>query len=93
LADGFIFFGGGIDHVIGAWDRMRDRVSWQTRSVEDFGGEYVMRPQGDDLKAEVDSWGKAGGTHVSIVTMGLGLRSTDAHIDYLASVAETLGLP
>lgn len=95
LADGFIFFGGGIDHVIGAWDRMRDRLNRLDRSVEDFGGEYVVRPQGgvDDLKAEVDSWRNAGGTHVSIVTMGLGLRSTDAHIDYLASVAKALDLP
>jgi hypothetical protein len=95
LADGFIFFGDGIDHVVGAWDRMRDRVNGLDRSVEDFGGEYVVRPQGgvDDLKADVDSWRKAGGTHLSIVTMGLGLGSTDAHIDYLASVAEALDLP
>jgi probable F420-dependent oxidoreductase len=94
LADGFIFFGGGIDHVIGVWDRMRERASGLNRSLEDFGGEYVVRPQGgvNDLPAEVDSWRKAGGTHVSIVTMGLGLRSADAHVDYLASVAEALGL-
>jgi probable F420-dependent oxidoreductase len=94
LADGFIFIGGGIDHVIDAWDQMRSRVSGLKRSVEDFGGEYVVRPQDgiNDLTAEVDRWREAGGTHVSIVTMGLGLHSADAHIDYLASVAEALGL-
>jgi probable F420-dependent oxidoreductase len=74
LADGFIFFGGrGIDHVVDAWDRLRDRVGTLKRAVEDFGGEYVVLPRGgvDDLTVEVDGWRKAGGTHASIVTMGL----------------------
>ena len=54
-----------------------------------------MLPRGglDGLKTEVDGWRRAGGTHVSVVTMGLGLGSVDSHIDYLASVAEALGLP
>jgi probable F420-dependent oxidoreductase len=94
LANGFIFFGGS-DHVVDDWDRLRDRVGGLKRSVEDFGGEYVVVSRGSvgDLTGEVDSWRKAGGTHVSVVTMGLGLGSVDAHIDYLASVAEALGLP
>jgi hypothetical protein len=43
-----------------------------------------------DLAAVIDAWREAGGTHVSIVTMGLGLTSVDGHIDYLASVADAL---
>jgi probable F420-dependent oxidoreductase len=95
LADGFIFFGGGIDHVVNAWERLSDRVRSLGRSVEDFGREYVVLPQGglDGLKTEVDGWRRAGGTHASVVTMGLGLSSVDSHIDYLASVAEALSLP
>lgn len=96
LADGFIFFGGGgIDHVVDAWDRMRDRLGELNRSVEDFGGEYVVLPRNGvgDLSAKVDGWRKAGGTHVSVVTMGMGLGTADAHIDYLSSVAGALGLP
>jgi len=95
LADGFIFFGGGIDRAVDAWDRLRGRVGTLKRSLEDFGGDYVVLPRGglDDLKAEVDGWREAGGTHVSIATMGLGLGPADGHIDYLASVAEALGLP
>jgi probable F420-dependent oxidoreductase len=94
LADGFIFFGGGADHVVEAWDRLRDRVAGLNRSVDDFGGDYVVLPQGgiDDLKTEVDTWREAGGTHLSVVTTGLGLGSVDAHIDYLAVVADALGL-
>lgn len=93
-ADGFIFFGGGTDHVVGAWDQLRDRVAGLNRSVDDFGGDYVALPRGGigDLKAEVDAWREAGGTHVSVVTMGLGLGSVDGHIDYLASVANALSL-
>jgi len=94
LADGFIFFGGGIDRVVEAWGTLRDRVGNLGRSVQDFGGDYVVLPGAavGDLTAEVDGWREAGGTHVSVVTMGLGLGSVDGHTDYLASVAEVLSL-
>jgi probable F420-dependent oxidoreductase len=92
LADGFIFFGGGMDNAVPACKRLRDRVQSVGRSVEDFGADYVALPDGglDHLAAEVDAWRQAGGTHVSVVTMGLGLDSADAHIDYLAAVADAL---
>ena len=94
LADGFIFIGGDIDHTIDAWKRLRDRVHGLGRSVDDFGGEYVMALQGGvgEYSAEIDAWREAGGTHVSVVTMGRGLDSVDGHIDYLGSIAEALGL-
>jgi probable F420-dependent oxidoreductase len=90
LADGFIFFGG--DDAIADWSRLQDRVHSLGRSVEDFGGEYVSLPGGGlgRLAAEVDAWRQAGGTHVSVVTMSLGLDSADAHIDYLATVGDAL---
>jgi hypothetical protein len=74
--------------------RLRDRVRGLGRSVEDFGGEYVTALRGgvDDPNAEVDVWREAGGTHLSVVTMGLGLGTVDAHIDYLASFANALNL-
>ncbi|MDQ1370821.1 MAG: hypothetical protein QOF20_3174 [Acidimicrobiaceae bacterium] len=94
LADGFIFFGGDIDHSVDAWNRMRERVRVLGRSVEEFGGEYVAVPRGGlgDLTAEIDTWREAGGTHVSVVTMGLGMDSVDAHIDYITSVADAISL-
>ena len=71
-------------------------IAWpaSARPVEDFGGDYVALPRGGvgDLTAEIDAWREAGGTHVSVVTMGLGLGSADGHIDYLASVADALSL-
>ena len=93
LADGFIFIGGDIDHTIDAWNRLRDRVRSLGRSVEEFGAEYVLRPQNPpgDLTAEIDAWRQAGGTHLSVVTMGLGFDAVDGHIGYLASVATMAG--
>jgi probable F420-dependent oxidoreductase len=93
LADGFIFIGGGIEHTVGTWKRLQERVHALGRSVEDFGAEYVALSQGGigPLATEIDAWREAGGTHLSVVTMRLGLDSADAHIDYLASVAGALG--
>ena len=64
------------------------------RSVEDFGAEYVALTHGadGDLTGEIEAWREAGGTHLSVVTMGLGLDSVDGHIDYIASVADALNL-
>jgi hypothetical protein len=45
-----------------------------------------------NLPATVDAWRAAGGTHLSVVTMGLGLDSVDAHLDHIASIADALGL-
>ncbi len=93
LADGFIFSGGPIDHAVDAWRGLRQRVLDHGRSIDDFGADYVVRSQDgriDDIPSVVDAWRDAGGTHASVVTMGLGLTSADSHVDYLASVAAAL---
>jgi probable F420-dependent oxidoreductase len=94
LADGFIFFGGNSDQVVGEWRRLRDRVGAIGRSVEDFGADWVvLRRDGlGDLTTEINAWRDAGGTHISVDTMGRGLDSVDGHIDYLASIAGGLHL-
>jgi probable F420-dependent oxidoreductase len=92
IADGFTFFGGKAAQTVEAWKRLRDRVDGEGRSVEDFGADWVVLSRGgmDDLMSEIDAWREAGGTHVSVDTMGRGLDSADRHIDYLASVANVL---
>jgi probable F420-dependent oxidoreductase len=89
LADGFIFFGaGGVDGAVDSWKSMRERLASLDRSVEDFGAEFVALSQGvGNLEKEVESWRVAGGTHMAISTMGFGLESVDAHVDYLTEVA------
>jgi probable F420-dependent oxidoreductase len=94
LADGFIFTRGDIGLTIDVWAALRERVRRLGRSDEEFGAEFMLRPTGDpgDLAAAVDAWREAGGTNFSVFTMDRGFDSVDAHIDYLASVAEILGL-
>jgi probable F420-dependent oxidoreductase len=94
LADGFIFFGGSSDQVVGEWKRLRDRVGAVGRSVADFGADWVVlrRDRIDDLITEINAWRDAGGTHISVDTMGRGLDSVDGHVDYLASIAGGLHL-
>jgi probable F420-dependent oxidoreductase len=94
LADGFILFAAGAERAAGVWNRLRDRVAALGRPADEFGGEYVVLAQGSvaALREEIDGWRAAGGTHASVVTMGLGLDRVDDHIDYLASVADALGL-
>jgi probable F420-dependent oxidoreductase len=93
LADGFIF-GGGIAHATDAWNGLRDRVRALGRSVEDFGAEYVANIPGSvgDFTEAIGAWREAGGTHVSVASMGLGFDTADHHIDYLTSVADALPL-
>jgi len=78
LADGFIFFGGGIE-TTEVWTSLRKRVARAGRSVDEFGGDYVALSGGDvgELTREIEAWRNAGGTHVSVVTMGLGLNSVE----------------
>jgi probable F420-dependent oxidoreductase len=95
LADGFIFFGGnGIDTALDAWRQLQNLVVRLGRPIENFGGDYVALSGSNvtELTREIELWRAAGGTHVSVVTMGLGLDSVDAHIDYIASLADLLGL-
>ena len=93
LADGFIFFGGGVE-TTEVWTRLRERVARVGRSVDEFGGDHVALSGGDMgvLTREIEAWRNAGGTHVSVVTMGLGLDSVDADIDYISSLSGRLGL-
>jgi hypothetical protein len=40
----------------------------------------------------IKRWEDAGGTHASVVTMGMGFDSTQAHLDYIADVAAKVGI-
>jgi len=93
LADGFIF-GGGSHQVIEALARLRTLLAENGRSADDFGTEAAIgtRQSAGEHADRIRDWAAAGGTHASIVTMGRGLDSTEAHLDYIAQVAGELGL-
>jgi probable F420-dependent oxidoreductase len=94
VGDGFIFFGGGVNQAIASWSHVRQKVGDLGRPVQDFGGDYVALSGADvgELTEEIDAWREAGGTHVTVVTMGLDLDSVGSHIDYLANLADRLDL-
>jgi probable F420-dependent oxidoreductase len=94
LGDGFIFMGGDIDKSVDTFGRLRQRVADLGRSVDEFGGDFVSRSGGDvaRLTEEIEAWTAAGGTHVSVVTMGLGLNSVDTHIDRITALAGEFSL-
>ena len=47
----------------------------------------------DDAAAAAEQWRDAGGTHVTISTMGLGFgTSVEAHLDCIGRIADRLGV-
>lgn len=89
LADGFIF-SGRRGAVVDQWAALQRQIEDAGRDVSSFGAERTIRLHEGAavVAAEAWAWAESGGTHVSIVSMGLGLDSVEAHIDYFGAVAE-----
>ena len=91
LGDGFLF-GGSTDRVYDGLTRLRELVAEEGRPADAVGAESMIftKKGPEDAAAKLRRWAEAGGTHGSIVTMGLGLDSADAHVDYVGRVAEAI---
>ncbi len=82
IGDGFIFAGRNTTDA----PEIKERIdNWRTeagRGSHPFGYESILSFQKtpDEQAAEVARWRDAGGSHVSIVTMGCGFDGVDAHI-------------
>ncbi len=68
-------------------------TAWADRSKTSARDYVSLSHAVGEITDEADAWREAGGTDLSVVTMGLGLDSVDDHIDYLASIAAALHLP
>ena len=92
LGDGFVF-AGDLELCVEALGRVRQLLGESGRSAEGFGTELVaVRAKSvDDVARAFERWREAGGTHVSVVSMRLGLDSIEAHLDYFAQAHERLG--
>jgi probable F420-dependent oxidoreductase len=92
LADGFIFVGGA-DGAQEQWKRVEHYLSEAGRSSEGFGRDLITigAESVDDCAKTVAAWRQAGGTHASVCTMGMGLDSAAAHIDFISQVRERVG--
>ena len=62
------------------------------RDPKAIGMEAWVKWQGsaDDVVTKVGKWTDVGATHISINTMGAGLKTVDDHLAALAAVAEVL---
>ena len=92
LADGFIFSHPG-DELAEQWGRLQEVFREENRSLDGFGAEVTIgsRQGVDDVARRIEQWEELGGTHASVISMGLGLDSAQAHIEYFAQVAAAMG--
>lgn len=92
LGDGFIF-AGRPDACLDAWTRVQALLTEAGRDIDGFGADLVMTgtTPADELPTVAGRWHEAGGTHVSVVTMGRDLATADAHIDFLARAKAAIG--
>ena len=89
LGDGFIF-AGDEERVHAALDRVEAIAREQGRDLDGFGLDCLMvRSSGtlDDTLAAAERWRDRGGTHFSVVSMGAGRDSIEAHVDFFGEMA------
>jgi probable F420-dependent oxidoreductase len=91
LGDGFIFAGGvedAFDHV----SRLRQFLRESGRLEDGFGLDWAMlqakSPQ--DVVDSASRWRDIGGTHASVLTMGLGFTTIDQHVSHMKRVADAV---
>ena len=92
LGDGFMFAGEHSRCLFG-WEQVQGMLADEGRDVDGYGADLVTTgaKSVDEVLAAIDSWRAAGGTHVSVSCTGMGLDSTDAHLDFINRVADRLG--
>lgn len=87
MGDGFVF-AGSIDTVAAQWTDLQRRLIDAGRDPAAFTASYtVLSTRGpDDVADKIERWAELGGSVASVVTMGLGLDSPEAHLDYFGTV-------
>ena len=89
IADGFIFSRDGAE----AWEGLALYERFLAEQGRDGAGkELLLRFAASpaDIAATAEQWRARGGTHVSVCTMGRGLRGVTAHIDFVAEAMRKL---
>ncbi len=91
IADGFIFADGAGDAFTQV-ETLKTYLAEEGRPLDGFVlHNNMLKPKDPAAVAETAlRWRDAGGTHVSVNTMGMGLTTADAHIDYAKRAYEAL---
>jgi probable F420-dependent oxidoreductase len=88
VGDGFTF-AGDFDRALRCLDRIHGYLDDAGRERDGFGAEFILQyPNPDSVVDVATRWQNAGGTHLSIVTMNMGLDSTAAHLDLAERIRE-----
>ena len=94
IGDGFIFSGGASDRVTEGWKQIESALREAGRDPATFGREMVIgradkTPQ--DVAKRLEWCREWGCTHAAIDTMGKGLATADAHLDFLSEARRHFG--
>ena len=91
LGDGFIFAG---DDPLGHLARVKHHLAEAGRSRPGYGLDFITNVSRtvDAAVAAAHLWRDAGGTHVSVCTMGMGLATAEQHIDFMTEVKARLSV-
>ena len=83
IADGFMFSGRNQTEAVQIKTRIEARLAALGRSDDDFGFESIQQySRGDNQwPGDIKAWRDAGGSHISVVTMGANLTTVDGHIE------------
>jgi len=89
LGDGFMF-AGRLDACLEGWQDVQRRLGEEGRPVEGYGADLLTTScrSVDAVLQAIEAWEQAGGTHLSVVLTGMGLDSTEAHLDFVQQVHE-----
>ncbi len=82
IGDGFLFAGRAQEQAVQLKAKMMARLSELGRDAADFGFESIQdyRRGDNQWPGDIATWREAGGSHISVVTMGADLTTVDAHI-------------
>ncbi len=83
MGDGFMFAGRTQTEAVRIKTQIEGRLQELGRDANSFGFESIQQyTRGDNQwPGDITGWREAGGSHISVVTMGAGLTTVDGHID------------
>jgi probable F420-dependent oxidoreductase len=83
MADGFLFSGRTQTEAVQIKARIETQLTALGRDRDAFGFESIQQYNRGDNQwpGDIAAWRQAGGSHISVVTMGANLTTVDAHIN------------
>jgi alkanesulfonate monooxygenase SsuD/methylene tetrahydromethanopterin reductase-like flavin-dependent oxidoreductase (luciferase family) len=83
IGDGFMFSGRTQTEAVQIKAKIEARLAELGRARDSFGFESIQQySRGDNQwRGDIAAWRDAGGSHISVVTMGANLTTVDGHIE------------